>query len=253
MGPDDRQAEARPSGKRDLRSQPFRVAVAFGESTTAGGSATAPERSWVSRLADLINESQSGPVRMINSGLGANVVSPRSPAYDHSGRPSAMERYDRHVVSHGPDLVLVSFGLNDARGGTRLDPFLEDLAEIVRAIGQETDALIVILSTYFMTAFDRYVPYDRAGLEVLTLYNDGLEQLAAACGALYADVFASQDASPWMIDADGVHANDLGHLVIANRVFEVLAQHCSCLAGKSEALARVARPWRDESVLQKRD
>lgn len=252
MGPDDRRAEVLPSGKRDLRSQPFRVAVAFGESTTAGGSATARELSWVSRLAEMIDESQSSPVRMINSGLGANVVSPRSPAYDHSGLPSAMDRYDAHVVSHGPDLVLVSFGLNDARGGTPLGLFLEDLGEIVRAIARETGALIVILSAYYMTAFDRYAPYDRAGLEILTRYNNGLEQLATACGALYADVFAGQDESPWMVDADGVHANDLGHLVIANRVFEVLAQHCSCLAGKSEALARVARPWRDESVLQKR-
>ena len=237
--------------KRDYRGQPFRVAVALGESTTAGGSATVRELTWVSLVAALINESQSSPVLMINSGLGANVVSPRSPAYEHSGKPSAMERYKTHVIDHRPDLVLISYGLNDARGGTPLAGFLEDLQHIVLDITHQTAALVVVLSAYFMTGFDRYVPFDKAGIDTLERYNSGLERLAAACDGLYADVFAAQAKSPWMVDADGVHANNLGHRIIANRVFEVLAQNCSCLSETAVALAQGAAPWRDESVLRR--
>ena len=35
-----------------------------------------------------------------------------------------MERYQKHVLDHHPDLVLISYGLNDARGGTPLAQFL---------------------------------------------------------------------------------------------------------------------------------
>src|SRR5215475_12401997 len=70
--------------KRDRRKEPFRTAVAFGESTTAGGSATTRKLCWVNRLADLINEAQLEPVKMINSGLGANLISTRSAYYEQS-------------------------------------------------------------------------------------------------------------------------------------------------------------------------
>src|SRR5579862_2135694 len=99
--------------KRDWRKAPFRSAVAFGESTTAGGSATSRNFCWVSRLADLISEAQLEPVKMTNSGLGANLISERSSYYEQSGKPAAMLRYKMHVIDHHPDLVLVSFGLND--------------------------------------------------------------------------------------------------------------------------------------------
>ena len=52
-----------------------------------------------------------------------------------------------------------------------------------------------------------------------------------------------------MVHHDGVHANDLGHLVVANKIFEVLAQHCSGLALHTQALEQSAPRWRDESVL----
>src|SRR5215471_6471417 len=96
-------------GKRDYCSHPFKIGVALGESTTAGGSATSRELTWVSRLADLINESQLEPIRMINSGIGGNVISSRSPTYEQSSKPSAMERYQKQVIDHRPDLVLISY------------------------------------------------------------------------------------------------------------------------------------------------
>ncbi len=237
---------------RDFRKTPFKVAVALGESTTAGGTATRRELTWVHRLGQLIDEAQLEPIEMINSGLGANLISLRSPAYDYSGKPSAIERYAKHVLEHRPDLVLISYGLNDARGGTPLEPFLQDLGHIVLDIKERSGALMVLINAYYMTAFDQYSPFDRGSLESFIGFNAAMRHLALECDVLYADVFEAQGMAPWMVDPDGVHANNLGHRVIANRVFEVLAQNCSALAQSAVELRKTFEPWRDESVLRRR-
>jgi len=236
--------------KRDYCNKPFKVAVALGESTTAGGTATSRELTWVSRLAELINESQIEPIQMVNSGIGGNVISRTSPSYEESGKPSAMERYQKHVIDHHPDLVLISYGLNDARGGTPLAQFLKDLQHITLDIKEKTRAVVVIVNAYFMTGFDRYLPYNQANIATFMGYNCGMKRLAEECDVLYADVFAAEDMATWMIDPDGVHANNLGHRVIANRIFEVLAQNCSGLSQKAFELRKNFKQWRDESVLK---
>ena len=238
------------NSKRDYCDKPFKIGVAIGESTTAGGTATSRDLTWVSRLTELINESQLEPLQMINSGIGANLISSRSTSYEQSGRPSAAERYQKHVIDFSPDLVMISYGLNDARGGTPLAQFLEDLKHVTLDIKNKTRATVVLVNAYFMTGFDRYLPYNQGNLATFMGYNRGMQRLAEECDVLYADVFAAQDMAPWMVDPDGVHANNLGHRVIANRVFEVLAQNCSGLSQKAFALRNNFKQWRDESVLK---
>lgn len=245
------QQRASPQRKRDWRKEPFRTAVAFGESTTAGGSATIRKLCWVSRLAELINEAQLEPVNMINSGLGANLISTRSAHYEQSGKPAAMLRYPKHVIDHHPDLVLISFGLNDARAGTPVGQFIEDLRHIVVDIKAKTGALIVVLNAYFMTDFDRYDPFKLGSIASFQAYNAAEKELAQECDVLYADVFDAEGMAPWTIDPDGVHANNLGHRLVANKVFETLAKNCSALAASAVEARKTFTPWRDESVLKK--
>jgi len=240
--------------KRDYRSQPFRVAVALGESTTAGGAATKPELCWVSLLADLINESQADPVKMVNNGIGANLISSRSPTYAQSEKPSAMERYQEHVIDYHPDLVLISYGFNDARGGTPLSQYIKDLRHIVLDIKKQTGAVIVIVNAYYMTAFDRYAPYDKADPATLEGFNAAMKRLAEECDVLYADVYGAEGTAPWMVDpVDGVHPNNLGHQVIADRIFEVLAQNCSALSQRAVELRRTMKQWRPAREKQIQD
>lgn len=239
------------SPKRDCRKEPFRTAVAFGESTTAGGSATTRKLCWVNRLADLINEAQLQPVTMINSGLGANLISERSNYYDQSGKPAAILRYQKHVIDHHPDLVLISFGLNDARAGTPVGQFIEDLRHVVLGIKAKVAAVIVMLNAYFMTGFDRYDPFKLGSIASFKAYNAAEKDLARECDVLYADVFEAEGLAPWTIDPDGVHANNLGHRLVANKVFETLAVNCSCLAESAVEARKSFTPWRDESVLKK--
>ena len=52
-----------------------------------------------------------------------------------------------------------------------------------------------------------------------------------------------------MVHYDGVHANDLGHRLIAHEIFQTLAQNCSGLALRTKRLEETSDRWRDESVL----
>src|SRR5579863_207144 len=144
--------------KRDYSSKPFRIGVALGDSITAGGTATSRGLTWVSRLAELINQAQLAPIRMINSGIGNNEISPRSTYYVQLGKVSAMERYQKHVVDHHPDLVLLSYGVNDSMAGTPIEVFIDDLRYIALDIRRKTDALVVILDAYLVRDFHRYPP-----------------------------------------------------------------------------------------------
>lgn len=176
---------------RDRWARKFRVLVTLGESTTAGAWRSARQRCWASRLAAPIRDVQAQPVRLVNAGLGANVISRRGPAYAHSGKPAALERLDRHAIAHDLDL--------------------------------------------------------------LRRYNRATEAVAAGRDCLFVDLLAGYGNAPWLVHHDGVHANDLGHLVVAHRIFETLARSGPGLALHTRQLERTAPRWRDESTLKSDD
>ena len=237
--------------KRDWKADEFRMMVALGESTTAGGWSTAPERCWGAVLAALIDDFQSAPMAFVNSGIGANVISSRSSCYEHSGKPAADERLDKHVIVHQPDLLVISYGLNDARGGTPLDFFRERLAHIVHTIRERVEPVIVLPGPYFMTDFTVGGPtWQQADRSIFKQFNTAIGEVAAEQDCLYVDLLAASGETDWMVHHDGVHQNDLGHRIVANRIFEVLAQNCSCLARRTKQAEQSSPAWRDESTLK---
>ncbi len=235
---------------RDWHPDPFRVLVTLGESTTAGGWSSTPERCWVPLLASLISDFQDEPVKLVNSGIGANLISTRSPNYRFSGKPAANERIEKHVIAHDPDLLVISYGLNDARGGTPVEMFREELTSLITAIRQSCDPLIVLPGPYFMTDYEGFQHFDAASPEVFESFNLVTEQVARATGSLFCDVYHAYGGASWMVHHDGIHANDLGHMLIANALFQTLAQHCSGLAVRTKRLEQTSERWRDESVLR---
>ena len=92
--------------------------------------------------------------------------------------------------------------------------------------------------------------------ELIRLQGAALRDSVMGSDMSYEDMTGGKDLldaykeTHWMIHYDGVHANDLGHRIVANRIFEVLAQHCSCLAKKTKAAEKTSPRWRDESCLQ---
>ena len=233
----------------DWWPDPFGVMVTLGESTTAGGWSSTPDRCWVNLLAGLITDFQDQPVRLINSGIGANVISTKVPSYKTSGRPAANERLQKHVLDHDPDLLIISYGLNDARGATPSEMFRDELKLLIADVRSSCDPLIVLLGPYYMTDFTSYEHYNHGSHDIFLSYNLVIEQVAHEAQCLFSDVYGSYGGAPWMVHYDGVHANDLGHRLIANTVFQTLAQYCSGLALRTKRLERTSEAWRDESVL----
>lgn len=238
---------------KDWWPEEFRKLVTLGASITAGGWSTSPERCWASLLVSMINDYQSKPVALFNAGLGANVISTRSPCYPASGKPAADERLDRDVIAQHPDLLTLAYGLNDARGGTPLALFTEELVSVIRRIRQEIAPLIVLLGPYYVSDEGLKwgeVGWNHADLPTLHRFNQAIAQIAEDEACLYVDILDACDGVDWAIHYDGIHANDLGHRLIANRIFEVLASNCSGLAKHTKEVEKTSPRWRDESMLE---
>jgi lysophospholipase L1-like esterase len=236
--------------------------VTLGESHTAGASATRRDRCWANLLKALIDGSQHSPVTLVNRGLGADIVSKKCPAYKpkyEGQRPIGMERYRKHVIEEDPDLVIISYGYNDMRGGTPLDAFLQDMQTVVDDIKKETRSVMVLLDTYYIPkggfaghggSPEPGESWDHASPEGQALFNQAIAELARKGDTLFASIFDAMGCAEWAIsDPSGkgdIHANDLGHRLVANRVFEVLATNCSCLSTLAlEQRSRVGKsPWR---------
>lgn len=240
-------------GINDLRDKEAKRLVVFGESHTVGASASEQAMGWPEVLADLISTFQETPVELINRGIGADVLSKSSPMYeDYEGkRPIGIERYRKHVIEEKPDIVIISFGYNDLRSGTPIDDFRKDLETILKDIKSETDALILLLNTYAVPA-DGYTnktggtdtgkQWDKGTREIHTLYNLMLHDVAEEKKVVFADIHSPQVRAPWTFcspdGTDDLHANDLGHRLIAHRIFEILATKCSFLSVKPQKLRK---------------
>jgi lysophospholipase L1-like esterase len=244
--------------KKDWWPDEFRVMMTLGASITAGGWSSSRERCWANLLTSMISDYQRTPVHLINLGIGANVLSRKSAAYDFSAKPAADERLDEHVLAYKangnpllPDLLIIIYGLNEARGGTPISVYVEEMARLVARVREKANPLIVLLGLYFMLDFDLGGPeWGHADLAMLHQYNQALQQCAAENGCLFVDLLAAYGDADWLVHHDGVHANDLGHRIIADKIFEVLAQNCSGLAKESRYLETQTIPWRDEAALQ---
>lgn len=217
--------------QRDKRSEPVKRVVTMGESTTWGYSASAKEKCWVNVVVGMLEEFAGGKVELINQGIGSNVLTRKCPAYEYSAKPCGLDRLDAEVIAYRPDLLLLSYGLNDSRGGTTVEDFRSGYQELIDRVRAKIDPVMVLVNTYYMheEIYD-YPNWDKSDYEVTEEYNRVIKQLAESNGLILADVYSGERGVDWFIDMDHCHANDLGHRIIANRVFEAIARNCSFVA-----------------------
>jgi len=215
----------------DRRSEPVERIVVFGESTAWGYSVSSKEKCWANRVAKYIEEFQGSPVELINQGIGGNVITTECPAYLQSARPAALERVNGDVIALRPDLLVISYGLNDSRGGTTTSVFRKAYQELIDRIRASIDPLIVVVNTYYMQE-ELYsaAPWHHSDYDVTEVFNLVIRQIAEANDLILADVYSAEVGMDWIIDNDLCHPNDLGHLLVANRVFEVIARNCTFVA-----------------------
>ncbi len=215
---------------KDYKKEPFKGLVILGESTVEGGGwLHQHEDRYGEVLVRLINACQKEPIEYHNKGIGANAISPRSPGYAQSRKPSALERYHQDVIDLQPDLFILAYGLNDMRAAMPLSDFRADMATIIGDVQKACSPVTVLTTVYYMTGWRSYPPYDKGSVELTRRYNDCIRGLAAEFDCILADVWASEGLADWVIHYDGVHANKVGQILIANRIFEAIAQHASGL------------------------
>ncbi len=178
---------------KDWHAKPFRRMVVMGESTVAGGEwLQSDSERWADVLVDQINRCQVSRVGPINKGIGANAISPRSPGYEASAKPSALERYGDDVIAEKPDLFLLCYGLNDMRAGTPVDDFVEDMRTIIDDVREACDPLIVLTTIYYMTSWKSFPPFNRGSVELTENYNAAIAVLAQEHGCLLSDLWEAE-------------------------------------------------------------
>jgi lysophospholipase L1-like esterase len=212
---------------------PFKSLVVLGESTVEGGGwLSGPEERFADLLAKQLEHAQEVPLTYHNAGVGASVISPDSPGYEASVKPSAAERLDEDVIAHNPDLLVIAYGLNDMRGGMTVEHFRTELVAILDRIEAKITPQIVLVNVYYQTAYHFYPPFDKGGIAQTEAYNQMLRDLAAERGYLYSDIYGAQAMTDHIIHADAVHANKVGNMILANKIFETIVLGCPGIVTK---------------------
>ena len=114
------------------------VIVAFGDSITLA-TRKPEEGKWTSLLQYQLSDAlPHREIRVINSGVSGNTSR------------EGLARIEKDVLNHAPNMVLVEFGGNDATQNPKrhvtLEEYRANLESILKAIHEETDAQVVLLT-----------------------------------------------------------------------------------------------------------
>lgn len=138
--------------------------VAFGDSVTHGAlnGEINYETAYWNRLKQKLNSVRDYmPVNVINAGIGGITAA------------ASLERMQRQVLDHHPDLIIVCFGLNDVN--RPLDTYLDSLREIfTRGLASGSEVIFMtpnMLNTYVAEGTPvRYLEYAE---KTARMQNDG--------------------------------------------------------------------------------
>lgn len=192
--------------------------VAFGDSITKGDN-VAPHERFTFIAERELTRLTGKKVRVINSGVNADITT------------LALQRIERDVLAHKPDLVTIMFGVNDAgffrpdgppADSPRVEPkdYERNLHKMVRMISAE--GALPILGTplpmspsYWLADLPQYRKH---GLNYLVdQYAEIMRNVARKHGVPLIDfhrVF-SDNSSTQSFLPDGIHPNAKGHAFLA--------------------------------------
>ena len=169
----------------DMRKQPVKRLIALGESTTWGYCVSSKDKCWVNQSVQMLEDFQGSKIELINQAIGSNVLTLKCPAYDAPASgwepvgASALERVDADLIAHNPDMIYLSYGLNDSRGGTPPETFRQEYQKLIDQIRAKIDPTIVIVNTYYMHehAYSKQ-NWDHSNYELTEVYNRVIKELA---------------------------------------------------------------------------
>lgn len=192
------------------------VVVMLGDSTTDRGMPTVVKK----RLDRLIASPDQRPT-VINAGKGGDNAT------------SALDRLEEDVLAHHPDIVTVSFGLNDT-GGRKPDQFEESLKQMIETLKAAGIEVVLMTSTPFnndrhgwgkqfeeLGGIDEYM--DREFCEKMRSLADDEEVPLCDLHAIFrADMKKDADRINKLISRDGAHLTAEGYDLVAEHIAPLL-------------------------------
>ncbi|HRU05529.1 MAG TPA: GDSL-type esterase/lipase family protein [Candidatus Brocadiia bacterium] len=201
--------------------------VGFGDSITEAVVQTPdPAKRWLNVLAGLLEAAFPGRTfNVVNSGKGGN-----------SAR-EAMARFDRDVLAHDPDWLLLEFGGNNSglrqpERAVGLEEFGRHLDDLRRRLPAKTRVMVIT----FPPVIDEQHAFGKdpavvaqGGLDAMVEpYRAATRRFARAHGYPLVDLdrairegMGPGDKNRHILK-DGVHLNEAGNRLLAELVFEVL-------------------------------
>lgn len=214
--------------------QPLRV-VFFGDSICFG-QLISPHLGWVTRIsAQLATHAmaEGRSVRLTNTSINGNTTR------------MALERMPFDVQSHGVDLCVVQFGLNDCNhwqtdfGLPRVSPagFCANLDEIIERLRRSGAQSIILNTNHPTTRTDEELAgTSKTYQQWNDIYNDLIRSTAAKAEA---DVSLNDVAAAWvehlaagphtldeLLLHDGLHLSEAGHDLYYKIAEPVVTQQC---------------------------
>ncbi|MDB6003078.1 MAG: multifunctional acyl-CoA thioesterase and protease and lysophospholipase [Prosthecobacter sp.] len=200
--------------------------VAFGDSTTATRGKTEVYATLLARELS----SDGADVKVLNSGIGGHTTK------------NAKARFEKDVLEHKPDVVIIQFGINDSTVDVwrkppataprvAIEDYRKNISEMVRTL-KRRGARVVLMTpnpiswTPPLQKFysgPPYLPNDPDGLNVLLRdYAEAVRTIARKEGVGLVDVYAAfkkadQDPKhkPGWLCSDGMHPDNAGHRIVA--------------------------------------
>lgn len=202
------------------RGEPTRI-VCLGDSVTGLYYHTGGLRTYTDMLGiALVRAIPEAKLTMINAGISGNTTA------------EGLARLDRDVLKHQPDLVTITFGLNDMVGLPieQYQTNLKTLIQRCQAAGAE-----VVLGTP-----NDVIENSGRPIAKLEKYCDAVRAVGKEVGVPVADNYAGMeklkaaDPAAWrLLLSDAIHPNMAGH----KRMAEIIAE---TISGKSVSVEDVA-------------
>lgn len=216
-------------------AQPPVLIVAYGDSVTQGVTEH--------RYLDGRNVYHGLLQRKLEAMFPATTFSTINAGVAGETASQALERLERDVLRHDPDLVLMGFGLNDALSGfEKLEFFKEALREIISRIRRNTSADIILLTPPMMASRSNFrIHPEHEGLAeaimetqnggVLKKYVEAIRRIASEQQAGLADIYGEWerlaeeglDMNLWLINGLN-HPDERGHQLAASLVLELISK-----------------------------
>lgn len=184
-----------------FESGQYRNVVAFGDSIVEGY--RQPE-GWPEILERELS-SRYGMIRVTNAGVSGNTAA------------DGLRRLQKDVLVHRPDIVLISFGLNDMKNGVSTAQFKDDLTKIVTKVSESGAMPVLLTTTRLQQGVSMLARLDPAP------YNETIRTLADEGGFILIDVndeFKGLNTTKYLMDA--AHPNGEGYLRLAGIIREGL-------------------------------